>query len=79
LAISPDNSIVLTGTSNSDIWVRRFDSDGKELWTTTHDGPAGDEDFGQRVAVDPTGHVAVVGGVTNLTQGFNLWVGRFVP
>lgn len=80
IAVSLENSLVVSGTTaDSDIWVRRFDSGGSEVWTTTHDGPAGDEDFGQRVTVDATGHIAVVGGVTNLTEGFNLWVGRFAP
>jgi hypothetical protein len=48
------------GYIHSDIWVRKYDPAGNELWTRTHDaGDTGDAAYG--VATDRNGNVVVVG------------------
>jgi cysteine-rich repeat protein len=64
----------------ADIWVRKYDADGNELWTRTVDGPAGSHDRGRAAAVDSQDNILVGGFVTgDPQQGRNLWVRKLDP
>ncbi|MBA7519178.1 hypothetical protein ES705_11253 [subsurface metagenome] len=60
------------------IWVGKYDSDGEEVWTRTHDGPANDEDEGYDIAVDGSGNVYVTGyEYYDAIEELNIWVRKY--
>ena len=59
-------------TSNDDIWLRKMDADGMEIWTATYDGPDGGDDSGQAVWWSATG--IAVAGITNTQSGNDIIV-----
>ncbi len=64
-------------SGGSNIWLGRFDSKlTLESWTTV-DGPAGGWDTGIDVALGDNNELFVSAIVSDQTQGFNLWIGRF--
>jgi len=67
------------GASQRDLWVRKYDSDGNELWTRTHDGPDGTNDEGNGIAADSAGNVIVVGFQTDPALGRDVWVRKYDP
>jgi cysteine-rich repeat protein len=69
-----------TSSGTTDVWVRKFDPNGEELWTRTVDGPSGGHDRGRAAAVDGQGNALVGGFVTGSPQeGRNLWVRKLDP
>jgi hypothetical protein len=83
VAIGPDGSVVVVGATERpippgdlDIWVRKYDAAGVELWTRTFDGAIDNEsrdDEAFAVAIDRDGAV-VVAGVARQRQ---LWLRRY--
>jgi len=64
------------------IWVGKYDSDGSEVWTRTHNGPRNDLDEGSGIAVDGNGNVYIVGhvAVTEVTgPGWDIWLRKYDP
>jgi len=59
------------------IWVRKYDSDGKELWTRTHNGTASGEDAGCDIALDGGGNVYVIGYEEDVKESLNIWLGKY--
>jgi uncharacterized delta-60 repeat protein len=68
---------VRTGSSGEDIWVRKYDADGGELWTRTVDGPSAGPDNGKGIAADSAGNVIVVGWETTATHGTDVWLRKY--
>lgn|GEM_PF-924614 len=68
---------VTVGGSAENIWVGKYNPSGNELWTRTHDGPAGGNDRGEGVAVDGDGDILVVGYESVGGQGDNAWVRKY--
>jgi cysteine-rich repeat protein len=67
-------------SGTADIWVRKYDPDGDELWTRTVDGPSGGHDRGRAAAIDGQDNIIVGGFVTgDPQQGRNLWVRKLDP
>jgi cysteine-rich repeat protein len=70
-----------TGLVNHDIWVRRLDAGGGELWTQTWDDPQlAWADRAQEVAIDGAGNIVVVGqhwtpGV--VLNSFDAWMRKY--
>lgn len=63
------------GGDGDDIWVRKYDPTGSEVWTrTVHTVTA---DIGHGVAVAPNDDVFVVGSVFTLSDDRDVWMGRF--
>lgn len=52
--------------ADDDIWVRKYDSTGTELWTSTHN--RGGHDFVRGMSIDELGHPIVTGHVWNGTD-----------
>ncbi len=71
------------GDAQLHIWVTKFDTEGSELWTNTHDGPFENSlgwDAPTQIATDAAGNVAVVGGVYDLADTLsNVWVASYAP
>ena len=76
------------GTPN-DILTIKYDNDGDELWATTYDGPAKDNDVPHGLKVDGDGNVYIAGesmgdgtgydsvAIKYHTSGSQLWVSRY--
>ncbi len=61
--------------NGDDIWVRKYDATGSEVWTQTFHGVTSDLGYG--VAVAPNDDVFVVGSVFTLTDNRDIWVRRY--
>ena len=66
----------VTGESYN-IWVRKYDSDGDEVWTRTHNGSGDSADVGYGIAVDGEGNVYVTGYVDQNGAGNDVWVRKY--
>lgn len=87
IARAPNGTLAVagfeTGAVNHDIWVRRLDSGGNELWTQTWDDPLlAWADRAQEVAIDQHGNIVVVG--QHWTPGlqinsFDAWMRKYDP
>jgi len=79
---SADNIVVVgvehVEEADSNIWVRKYDLAGDELWTRTYDG--GDHDYASAVATDSADNVIVVGevrGVQGDYSSHDIWVRKY--
>lgn len=83
-AVATDSSgdIVVVGqedTANQglDVWIRKLDADGNELWTQTYNAPQDDDDVGRAAAIDSQDNVLVAGSIWRGVQANNVWVRKF--
>jgi cysteine-rich repeat protein len=65
---------VEVGLGFSDAWIRKYDAEGAELWTTTYAGELGESDEGVAVAFAPGGDIVVVGKTAIAEQGLDIFV-----
>ncbi|MBA7552548.1 hypothetical protein ES705_45116 [subsurface metagenome] len=84
IAVDESGNVYVTGyetdiVEGGNIWARKYDFDGNEVWTQTHNGTADDWDGGSGIAVDGNGNVYVVGWEKVTDQGFNIWVRKYDP
>ena len=84
VAVDATGDLVVAGhegdaNMSTDIWVRRYDSDGAPLWTATHGGAANGFDVGYAVAIDPAGNVYVAGFETATEQLRTAWLRKYAP
>ncbi|MFH1150527.1 MAG: hypothetical protein V1748_08635 [Actinomycetota bacterium] len=79
VAVGPDLCPVVVGEfnsgSNTDIWVRKYDSQGNALWTSIIPGTVG-PDAGTGVAIGPDGDPVVCGNVHNGADN-DIWVMKY--
>jgi hypothetical protein len=64
IAVDAHGGIVVAGSARTDLWLRKYDKDGKEQWTKTYDGPAHLADSAKRVVIDGGDRIVVVGSQT---------------
>jgi uncharacterized delta-60 repeat protein len=82
IAMATDDGPVVVGraqmaASNSDVWVRKLDADGAEVWTQTFDDPGGGQDQANGVAIDGADNVLVVGQVRVAAGDNDIWVRKY--
>jgi cysteine-rich repeat protein len=82
IAVDPNDDVVVAGfvshgDFNRDVWLRKYDPDGAELWTETWDNGNQGEDAGFGLAVAPDGSIAVTGMTPIIATNQDVWLGRF--
>ncbi|MBC8071443.1 MAG: hypothetical protein IAG13_24160 [Deltaproteobacteria bacterium] len=63
-----------SGTDDGDIFVRRLDENGNEMWRDTVDGIG--TDSGRRLAIDSEGNIVVVG-LLSEPEGSRIWTRKY--
>lgn len=79
VAVDANDDIVVVGyivheVNNPNIFVRKLDSDGEEIWTVEQDLSMGGEDRAYAVAVDPDGNYAVAGDTDTAPASSDIWI-----
>jgi len=83
IAVDASGNVYVTGyedrgaPNEDDIWVRKYNSSGGEVWTRTHNGSGDDDDEGAGIAVDGMGCVYVTGSEVATGEGRNIWVRKY--
>jgi len=83
IAVDGRGNVYVTGyedrgaPNEDDIWVRKYNSNGGEVWTKTHNGSGDDDDEGAGIAVDGMGNVYVTGSEVVTGEGRNIWVRKY--
>jgi uncharacterized delta-60 repeat protein len=62
---------------NADVWVRKLDTAGAEVWTQTYDDPAGGDDQANGVAIDGDGNILVAGQIRVDVGNNDIWVRKY--
>lgn len=83
-AVDADGNIyvlghVRTSAQLGDIWLRKYDESGGELWTTTVNGGNDRSDFGNDVVVDAEGNVYAGGNTNEPNAGRDAWLRKYDP
>jgi len=82
VAIDGDGNVIIAGTTvatatGEDIFVRKLDPDGTELWTETFDGAASEDDWAAGVATNADGEILVSGTARVGDGDTDLWVRKY--
>jgi hypothetical protein len=82
IAVDASGNVYVTGCEYVigewfNIWVRKYDSDGNEIWTRTYNGTSNDWDEGHGIAVDRSGNVYVIGDEYVTGESSNIWVRKY--
>lgn len=68
------------GEDDTDLWIRRYDADGAEIWTDVVAGMNGGIDAATDVAFTPDGGVVVIGTMTVVPElNSDVWVRKYGP
>jgi uncharacterized delta-60 repeat protein len=68
---------VINELENPDIFVRKYDPDGTELWTQIVDGDAAGDDRAYGIAADADDNVWVVGDNFVADNDLDMWIAKF--
>lgn len=83
VAVDADGSVLVAGTvrvpgQEADMWLRRYDADGSEVWTITHD-EALLFDYAESVVVDADGNIYLAGAVDRAQNVRDAWIRKLDP
>lgn len=81
ITVDSSGNVYVTGSAaitagSTDVWVRKYDSDGDTVWTQTYDGGVG-SDIGYAIAVDSSGNVYATGSTSVTNQKTDVWVRKY--
>jgi uncharacterized delta-60 repeat protein len=62
---------------NRDVWIRKYDPDGAEVWTVAYDSILSGSESGFDIAVAPDGSIGVAGTTPVNAANDDIWLGRF--
>lgn len=68
---------LLVGMNDTDVWLRRYDAAGAEVWTQTFAGQGGGLDSGRGVAVGAGGEIVVTGWESSEMEGRSAWTREY--
>ena len=68
---------IFVGVNDTDMWLRRYDAAGAEVWTQMHAGQAEALDSGRDVDVGPSGEIVVTGWETDKADGRTAWTRKY--
>lgn len=78
---SADNVVVGGYVSHAafdrNIWIRKYDPDGVEVWTDEWDSPTHADDAGFGLAVAPDDSIAITGTTPVIATNQDVWLGRW--
>lgn len=79
VAVDSQDAAIVVGYQDvdgeeDDIWIRKYDSSGTEVWTKNVQGDRGDIDRASGVAVDDSDNVVVIGLLFSMTGSGDLWL-----
>ncbi len=84
IAVDNAGNVYVIGSEGNDeaggyenIWVRKYDKDGKTNWTRTHNGSSSRNDVGKDIAVDNAGNVYVAGTEYDVINKNDIWVRKY--
>lgn len=85
VAADVDSNFIVVGfrgqsTTDSDIWLRKYDVGGNVLWSQAIAGRGGDRDEATAVATDAAANIVVTGEIRNaMSNDGDVWIGKFSP
>ncbi len=78
---SADNVVVggfvSYGGFNRNVWVRKYDPDGGEVWSDEWDSPTMADDAGFGLAIAPDDSIAITGMTPVIATNQDVWLGRW--
>ncbi|MEM7157434.1 MAG: hypothetical protein AAF799_31605 [Myxococcota bacterium] len=82
VVVDPDGDayiagFVSLGGFNRNVWLRKVDAEGDELWTEQWDSNTNADDAGFGIAIAPDGSVAVAGMTPVVANNQDVWLGRW--
>ena len=82
IAVDGSGNVYVTGRERVleegfNIWVRKYDTDGNEVWTRTYNDAENLSEYGKAIAVDGSGNVYVTGWEYVPGEDYNIWVRKY--